>query len=354
MGIRVLDGIEELIGNTPIIGLHRMFPGYSIYAKLEYYNPTFSVKDRAAFYMVKKMIERGEIKSGDTIIEATSGNTGLGLCMASIIFGLHFIATVFDDVSEDKIKLLQSLGATVIICPSELPSNEIGGYVWLAQALAAEYPHIHYINQFSNPDNPEAHIFSTGPEIWNALNGKIDLFVNTVGTGGTISGVSHFLKKKNPNIQTIAVEPVGGIYRDFFYGNPIKFKDHLIHSISDNFISKNFNKELIDDVVQVCDSEAFSCCIEMMRTEALCIGTSAGCTIGAIKKLIQEKVILHQTHVVCTLADSALKYSDSLLNETFWEEHRFSRPGKLTGDENVYLQKFFQKSGISKEVQICN
>ena len=107
MGIRVLDGIEELIGNTPIIGLHRMFPGYSIYAKLEYYNPTFSVKDRAAFYMVKKMIERGEIKSGDTIIEATSGNTGLGLCMASIIFGLHFIATVFDDVSEDKIKLLQ-------------------------------------------------------------------------------------------------------------------------------------------------------------------------------------------------------------------------------------------------------
>lgn len=193
---KIINNVEELLGNTPIFKLNKLFKEYNVYAKLEYFNPSFSIKDRAAFNMVKEKIEAGEVKKGDYIIEATSGNTGLGLCIASIVYGLKFIAVVFDDVSKEKINLLKGYGASVIICDSTLNSKEKGGYVWVAEQLSKKFKNIHYINQFDNENNPNAHYISTGPEIWKQLDGKINLFVNTIGTGGTITGISKFLKEK--------------------------------------------------------------------------------------------------------------------------------------------------------------
>ncbi len=158
---KYLNGIEEMIGNTPILKLNRFFPGYNIFAKLEYYNPTFSIKDRAAFNMVLQKIKSGIIKSGDVIIEATSGNTGLGLCLASIVFNLKFIAVVFDDISFEKINMLKGYGATVIICDSKLNSNEKGGYVWVATEISKKFENVHLIDQFNNIDNPLAHYYLT-------------------------------------------------------------------------------------------------------------------------------------------------------------------------------------------------
>ena len=347
----IVGGIEDLVGNTPIMKLNRMFPGFEIYAKLEYYNPTLSIKDRAAFHMVAKKIARGEVKKGDYIIEATSGNTGLGLCVAAMVHGLKFIAVLFDDVSPEKISMLKKYGALVLMCDGTVPSNEKGGYVWTAREIASRFPNVHFMNQFGNEDNPDAHIVSTGPEIWDSLGSSIDLFVNTVGTGGTITGISSYLKSRKHEIRTIAVEPVGGIYRDYFWGNEMTFQDHLIHSISDNFISPNFKKRYIDDVVQVADEESFSCCLELMRTEGLCVGTSAGCTIAALKSLIASGVISKDTVTVCTLADSGLKYCDSLLNDNYLRTHGFSCDSRSVQDENQSkVVMLLEEYGIDVEV----
>lgn len=348
---QIVGGIEELVGNTPLMKLNRLFPGFEIYAKLEFYNPTLSIKDRAAFHMVARKVERGEIRKGDYIIEATSGNTGLGLCVAALVHGLKFIAVLFDDVSPEKVSMLKKYGALVIMCDGTLPSNEKGGYVWTAREIAAHFPNVHYMNQFANEDNPGAHVLSTGPEIWEALGSRIDMFVNTVGTGGTITGISKYLKNQKRGIQTIAVEPVGGIYRDYFLGNEMHYQDHLIHSISDNFISPNFQKQYIDDVVQIPDEKSFACSLELMQTEGLCVGTSAGCTVGAIKELIASGKISKNTVTVCTLADSGLKYCDSLLNDAYLRAHGFSIGDAAPQDENQReVLIFLKENAIQAEV----
>ncbi len=241
---------------------------------------------------------------------------------------MKFIAVVFDDVSKEK-----------------------GGYVWVAEQLSKKFNNIHYINQFSNEDNPDAHYISTGPEIWEQLNGKIDYFINTVGTGGTITGISKYLKQKNGFIKTIAVEPVGGIYKDYYYGKKMVFKDHLIHSISDNFISPNFKKEYIDDVIQIEDIDSFKSCIDLMRTEGLCVGTSSGCTIAAIKKMISEELIDKNDTVVCTFADNGIKYCDSLFNLKYLKEHHLNYDFmNQESDCNKNIKKYLSDQNIDFEV----
>jgi len=349
---KFVNSIEELLGNTPIIKLNKIFKDYNVYAKLEYYNPSFSIKDRAAFNMIEQKIRRGLIKKYDTIIEATSGNTGLGLCLASVVYELNFIAVIFDDVSQEKINMLKGYGATVIICDSKLNSDEVGGYVWVAKQISHEFSNIHYIDQFNNCDNPIAHYKSTGPELWNQLDGKIDIFINTIGTGGTISGISKYLKEKNPNIKSIGVEPTGGIYKDYFRGKKSEYKNHLIHSISDNFISSNFDKDFIDDIIQVDDKESFKNCIDMMREEGLCIGTSGGCTISAIKKYINDNDIDKDACIVCTIADSGIKYCDSLMNLEYLKNHNLDYSFMNTKLESSdIIENYLNKLGINIEVK---
>lgn len=324
----VYYNIESMLGNTPILKLNRLFKNKNIFAKLEYFNPTFSVKDRAAYFMIQKAIQEGKLKPGSFIVEATSGNTGLGLCLASIVFDLKPIMIVFDDVSKEKINLLKAYGATVIICKSDCKSDEIGGYVWLAKNLEKNFKNIFYVDQFNNKDNPLIHYKTTADELWQQLSQKVDFFISTIGTGGTISGVGKFLKEKNPNIKIIGVEPRGGIYHGHFYRKNTVYKDHLIHSISDNFISNNFDTSVVDDIIQVNDSESFNMCYKALRTEGLCIGTSGGCVLAGINKHIRY---LNNKNTICIIPDCGIKYCESLYNIDYLKEH------KINIEENVQI-----------------
>lgn len=315
--------MNELLGNTPMVEIKNVFGGANakIYAKLEYYNPTFSIKDRAAYNMVSNAIKSGKIKKGDTIIEATSGNTGLGLCYAATKFGLNIICTVFDDVPVEKIGLLKAFGAKVIICPSKYESSGENGYVGVAKMLSEQISNSFYVEQFNNEDNRNAHYLYTGPEIFNQLEGKIDYFFATIGTGGTISGVGKYLKEKNRNIKVIGVEPIGGIYKDFFYNREMHYVDHLIQSISDDFVSPNFIKDYVDDVIQVADVSSFKMCYEILQKEGLCVGTSSGCVMAAIREYMKEKECENK-NIVCVFPDNGLKYMDTLFNEEYLNEKK--------------------------------
>ncbi len=300
-----------------MVQLEKLFEKGNVYAKLEYYSPTFSIKDRAAFNMVKQAIEDGTLHEGDVIIEATSGNTGLGLCFAAIVYNLKLICTVFSDVPIEKINLLKAFGAVVIVCDSKYESLSEQGYVGVAMKLAKEMDNVFHIQQFSNINNVMAHYKTTGPEIWKQMDGRIDYLFATIGTGGTISGIGMYLKERNPNIKIIGVEPVGGIYRSHFYKQEEHYIDHLIQSISDDFISNNFKQEYVDDVIQVEDTASFSMCYEIMGTEGLCVGTSSGCVLAATRSYLKD----NERTAVCIIPDIGLKYMNTLFNKEYLEQN---------------------------------
>lgn len=312
---------DMLLGNTPLVQLENMFVNNKVFAKLEYYNPTFSVKDRAAYNMIYEGIKNGYINKDSILVEATSGNTGLGLCYAAIKFDLQLIVTVFDDVPKEKINLLKAFGAYVVICSSKYESTSDKGYVGVAKKIAREIKDAIYVDQFNNIYNVEAHYKYTGPELYKQMNNKIDYFFATIGTGGTISGIGRYIKEKNEKVKIIGVEPVGGIYRSNFYKEEERYMDHLIQSISDDFISPNFKKEYVDDIIQVPDIESFSSCYEIMYSEGLCVGTSGGCVIAAIKRYIEQNKI-QNSNIACIIPDNGLKYIDTLFNEKYLADHQ--------------------------------
>lgn len=332
---------ENLLGNTPLVKLDSLFQ-HNVYAKLEYHNPTFSVKDRAAYNMIKNAVLEGKVSRGGTVIEATSGNTGLGICYAAIKFGLHVICTVFDNVPIEKINLLKAFGATVIVCRSNCESTGPNGYVGLAKRLADSIENSFYVDQFSNPFNAQAHYLSTGPELLKQMDGKIDYFFASIGTGGTISGIGKYLKE-NTDVKVIAVEPVGGIYKDYFRGKTVKFVDHLIPSLSDDFISNNFHKEYVDDVVQVEDPKSFAMCYKILKTEGLCAGTSSGCVCAAIEEYL-GKIASKEARIACIFPDSGLKYMDTLFNKEFLDEKRIIIDMNDEKGENA--RKYISEQGV--------
>lgn len=334
---------NALLGNTPVVRLEHLIES-NVYAKLEYYNPTFSVKDRAAYNMVTEAINRKKIKKGDTLIEATSGNTGLGICYAAIQYGLNVICTVFDDVPIEKINLLKGFGATVIVCPSSYESSSPQGYVGVAKRIASEMENCYYVDQFNNYDNVMAHYKYTGPELYEQMNKKIDYLFATIGTGGTISGLGKYLKEKNNNIKIIGVEPVGGIYKKYFYGKALHYTDHLIQSISDDFISNNFYKEYVDEVIQVEDVDSFSMCYEILRTEGLSIGTSGGCVVAAVKKYCNKNNIEEDKNIVCIIPDCGLKYMDTLFNQEYLNKHNLQECSKKQIDD-LKLKEYIYANG---------
>jgi len=318
------DNITQLIGNTPLLKLNSVVEK-EIYAKLEYYNPTFSIKDRAAFYMLKKAIEENSLKEGDTIIAATSGNTGLGLCFSANFFKMNYICVTFDTVPKEKISLLKAFGANVVICDSKLDSNLEGGYLWVANKINEMIENSYLINQFTDLNNPYVHYTETGKEIWYQMDGEIDYFFSTIGTGGTITGIGKYLKEMNPNIKIIGVEPEGGIYRKVLKGENYEFKNHAVESISDNYISPNVDFNLIDEIISVSDNDSFNMCYETLRKEGLCVGTSSGCVLSGIKKYLTNKALTNK-RIVTVLPDLGLKYIDTLYNSEFWKAKGFTQP----------------------------
>jgi cystathionine beta-synthase len=313
----ILDGI----GNTPLIKLSRITEGLKadVFAKLEYLNPMGSVKDRIAKYMIEKAEKEGRIKPGDTIVDNSSGNTALGLAMVCAIKGYKVKMVVRDSLSSEKIKFLKALNVELLMVDHTLPPESPDSYNNITPRIARETPNGYYFDQHNNRDNNEAHYMTTGPEIWEQMEGKIDYFVSGVGTGGTICGVSKFLKEKDPHIKIIGVDPAGSIFYDYFQSKKItKPYRYLIEGLGDEFLIGCVDFSLIDDIYRVTDKEAFLMTRELADKEAILAGGSSGATIWACLKLARE--IDRPARIVTIFADSGTRYLSTIYNDGWLKE----------------------------------
>ena len=290
--------MQELIGNTPLVKLNYINENKNVnlFAKLELYNPAGSVKDRVGQYMIEDAIRQGKLKEGYTIVEATAGNTGLGIAFAALNRGFDVIFVVPTKFSEEKQKLMRALGATVINTPRE---KGMLGAIQKAEELKEEIGNAVSLEQFKNQANPQAHYESTGPEIYDALEGKIDYVVLGAGSGGTYTGVLRYLKEKNPNIKGVLADPVGSTLGGG------EHKDYNIEGIGNNFVPETMDMTLVDEVIKVDDEESFEAAKQLAVKEGIFGGTSSGAAIAAANKLLQK---IENGNVVVVLPDRGERY----------------------------------------------
>lgn len=278
--MKIAKSIVDLVGNTPIVQLNRLEKKYDLKArlcaKLEYFNPAGSAKDRIAKAMILDAMEKGVINSDSVIIEPTSGNTGIGLAFVCASFGMRAILTMPETMSKERQDLLKAYGAEIVLTDGKLGMQ---GSIDKAKELAASIPNSYIPGQFTNPVNPKAHYDTTGPEIWNDTDGKVDIFVAGVGSAGTISGVGKYLKEKNPNIKIVAVEPEKSPLISGGVAGP-----HKIQGIGANFVPEILDKSVIDEVITISDEEAYAQTKELSE-EGIFVGISSGAAVAAGKKL---------------------------------------------------------------------
>ena len=294
----VYTDIKEMIGNTPILKISHMGvkPGVNIYAKLELMNPAGSVKDRVGIYMIEDAIKKGLLKPGGTIIDATAGNTGIGIAVAALNRGLHVIFTVPEKFSGEKIKVMEALGAEIVRTPRE---DGMLGAEWKAEEMLKTIKGSVSLRQFRNPANPLAHYETTGPEIYSQLDGKIDYFVAGAGSGGTFSGVVKYLKEQNPEITGVLADP---------YGSTIgggEHHDYNIEGIGNDFIADTMDITLVDKVIKVTDDEAFSASRSLAKYEGILAGSSSGAALAASLKLASE---ISEGNIVTVFPDRGDRY----------------------------------------------
>ena len=269
----IAKNITEIIGKTPLVRLEKLFPEVDICAKLEYFNPAGSVKDRAALFMIEDAEKKGLLKAGSVIIEPTSGNTGIGLATIGASKGYRVILTMPDTMSVERRRLLSAYGAEIVLTDGKLGMK---GSIDKANELKARYEGAFIAGQFDNPANPDAHYNTTAPEIWADTDGKIDIFVAGVGTGGTLSGIGRFLKEKNPDIKIVAVEPASSPLISEGRSGP-----HGLQGIGANFIPENFDSSVCDEVITVSEENAFAYAKALAREEGYLTGISSGAVLYA-------------------------------------------------------------------------
>ena len=314
--------VLDLVGDTPIVRLDRLSPpGHArILAKLEYLNPGGSVKDRIGLAMIERAEREGKLKPGGTIVEPTSGNTGVGLAMAANLRGYKLICTAADKIPKEKVALLEALGATVITCPTNVEADDPRSYYKVAERLRDEQgAYLPY--QYYNQANPEAHYRSTGPEIWRQTAGRITHWVVGVGTGGTISGTAKFLKEKNPRIQVIGVDTVGSVYRYYFEHRELPPADqvhqYLIDGIGEDFLPSCVWWDYIDGIVTIDDKTAYKATMDLARQEAIFVGSSSGAAAAGARQVAQG--LAPDGLVVTLFPDSGERYL-SKLNKDWMRE----------------------------------
>ena len=300
---KVVKSITELIGNTPMLELTGIEESHSleasVIAKLEYFNPCGSVKDRVAKNMIENAEKNGDLKPGSVIIEPTSGNTGIGLASVGVSKGYRVIITMPETMSAERRNLMKAYGAELVLTEG---SKGMNGAIAKAEELAKEIPGAFIPGQFSNPSNPQAHFETTGPEIWEQTGGNVDILVSGVGTGGTISGVGKFLKSKNPNIKIIAVEPESSPVLSGGKPGP-----HGIQGIGAGFIPETLNTEIYDEIVTVADSDAYLTGRELAKTEGLLVGISSGAAVWAAVQAAKREENKGKT-IVAVLPDTGERY----------------------------------------------
>ena len=324
--MKVYNNILETIGNTPIVKLNKLTKGIKagIYAKVETTNPGNSVKDRMALKMIEDAEASGLIKPGGTIIEGTSGNTGMGLALACIIKGYKLICVLNDKQSKEKMDILRAVGAEVVVCPTAVEPTDPRSYYSVSRKLAAETPNSWYVNQYDNLSNRQAHYEQTGPEIWEQTEGKITHFVVGVGTGGTISGVGKYLKEKNPNIKIWGIDTYGSVFKKYketgiFDENEIY--PYITEGIGEDILPANVDFDVIDYFEKVTDKDAAVYTRKLAREEGIFVGNSAG---AAIKGVLQMQDELKEDDVVVILFhDHGSRYVGKIFNDDWMRERGF-------------------------------
>lgn len=317
--MRTKDSILDLIGNTPIVRLRTGIPDtIKAFVKLEFFNPTGSIKDRMAFHIIKNAIENGTIKKGDTVIDNTSGNTGSALGMVASVFGLKAIVTTPEKTSKEKIDLIKSYGAEVIVTPEVDDHHDPDGCYEVARRLAKENNYFD-MDQYDSQENVEAHYYSTGPEIWEDTDGMITHFIAGIGTGGTFSGTSKFLKEKNQNIKTIAVDPEGSIFAEY-----IKTRKettghaYKVEGIGSDVITKALHPDFIDEVITVSDKDSFNRARLITQNEGISGGGSSGSVAYAMEQVALDAP--PGSILVGIFADAGIRYLSKCYNDNWMKK----------------------------------
>ncbi|MBK9098921.1 MAG: pyridoxal-phosphate dependent enzyme [bacterium] len=317
------NSIIEQIGNTPLIRLNKINRGLKpqIFAKLESANPGGSVKDRIGYNMIIDAEQRGVLQPGGTIIEATSGNTGIGLAITAAVKGYRCIFVVTSKVSAEKINYLKALGAEVIVVSNLVDPDDPEYYVNVAKRLSTEIPNSFFAYQYSNPSNPQIHYKTTGPEIWQQTDGKITHFVSSIGTGGTISGTGRFLKEKNPNIQVIGADPLGSIFKHYKEtGEIIKGTPYLVEGIGQDCLPENVHFQYIDRIFNISDKESFTAARKLTKEEGIFCGGSTGTIVHVALEI--SKGLSKDDVVVFIVCDTGERYLSKVHNEDWLKLNR--------------------------------
>jgi cystathionine beta-synthase len=325
------ENVLSLIGHTPLIKLNRMAQGAkaTVLAKMESLNPGYSVKDRIGIAMIEAAERDGTLKPGGTIIEATSGNTGIGLALAAAIKGYRCIFVMTDKASVEKVRYLKALGADVVITPVSAKHGTHDHYVTTAKRIAAETPNSFYPNQYAHPSNPEAHYRTTGPEIWEQTEGRITHFVAGIGTGGTISGTGRYLKEKNPNIKVIAADPYGSIFKAYKEtGRPTEATPYLVEGIGQDVVPDNLHIKYVDEIINVTDRESFELSRQLGRQEGIFCGGSTGTNLGAALRV--ARTLDENGVVVFIVCDTGEHYLTKHHSDEWMREKRLLEPQKIT------------------------
>ena len=323
-----LNSITEAIGNTPLVKLNKVTGATdgTVLAKVEYFNPGNSIKDRIAVKMIEDAEAKGLIKPGGTIVEGTSGNTGMGLALVAIAKGYKCIFTTTDKQSKSKVDILRAMGAEVIVCPTNVEPEDPKSYYSVAARLAEETDNCYYPNQYDNKSNLQAHYETTGPEIWEQTEGKITHYVAGMGTGGTISGVGKYLKEKNPNIKVIGIDSVGSVYKKYFETGEFdknEIKPYMTEGIGEDIIPGTIEFEYIDAVLQVNDKESALETRALAKEEGLFIGWSCGAAVAGAKNYIKQQPLKKDDMMVVVLPDSGTRYISKVYNDEWMKEKGF-------------------------------
>ena len=324
----VFDNVLQLIGSTPLIKLNRMTADFDgdFYAKVEAFNPGHSSKDRIALHIIEEAERQGLLNPGDTIIETTSGNTGFSIAMVSIIKGYECILAVSSKSSPDKIDMLKSMGAKVYVCPANVKADDPRSYYQVAKRLHEENKGSIYINQYFNQLNIDAHYNSTGPEIWDQTEGQITHLVACSGTGGTISGISKYLKEQNPNVKVIGVDAFGSVLKKYHETREFDDKEiypYRIEGLGKNLIPSATDFDLIDKFIKVTDEESAHTAREISNTEGLFVGYTSGAAMQAIKQLNAEGEFRSTDKVVVVFPDHGSRYMSKVYSDKWMNDQGF-------------------------------